>query len=189
MMRDADATEKRKKMLPWFCEEEYTQKPVGAIPAVKVIYQFLKQVFEVGQFNPECCVISLVYINRLIGVTGVPLTQSNWKPGQPTATATAGALSARWQFRHLRSAAPSLAPSSFDDSKFEIRSTSAALTRDGSVVDIFLLSNDPHLLDFARGCSFANLLAHACFPLSLRCRRQSPSPPSSSPRRCGTTLR
>jgi len=37
-------------------------------------------VFEVGQFNPECCVISLVYINRLIGVTGVPLTQSNWKP-------------------------------------------------------------------------------------------------------------
>lgn len=80
MMRDADATEKRKKMLPWFCEEEYTHKPVGAIPAVKLIYQFLKQVFEVGQFNPECCVISLVYINRLIGVTGVPLTQSNWKP-------------------------------------------------------------------------------------------------------------
>lgn len=51
------------------------------IPAVKQIYAFLKQVFEVGQFNPECCVISLVYINRLIGVTGVPLTQSNWKPG------------------------------------------------------------------------------------------------------------
>jgi hypothetical protein len=82
MMRDADATEKRKKMLPWFCEEEYTKKPVGSIPAVKLIYQFLKQVFEVGQFNPECCVISLVYINRLIGVTGVPLTQSNWKPGE-----------------------------------------------------------------------------------------------------------
>jgi hypothetical protein len=105
MMRDVDASEKKKKMLPFFCEESYTQKVVkevrlliaclhfeaycaanGAvcsaqIPAVKQIYAFLKQVFEVGQFNPECCVISLVYINRLIGVTGVPLTQSNWKPG------------------------------------------------------------------------------------------------------------
>ncbi len=58
--------------------------PFVQIPTVKLIYQFLKQVFEVGQFNPECCVISLVYINRLIGVTGVPLTQSNWKPGTDT---------------------------------------------------------------------------------------------------------
>lgn len=80
MMRDADADEKRKQMLPYFCEERYTGKIVKDIPQVKYIYQFLKQVFEVGQFNPECCVISLVYINRLIGVTGVPLTQSNWKP-------------------------------------------------------------------------------------------------------------
>jgi len=80
MMRDIDADEKKKKMLPYFCEENYTGKIVKEIPAVKYIYQFLKQVFEVGQFNPECCVISLVYINRLIGVTGVPLTQSNWKP-------------------------------------------------------------------------------------------------------------
>lgn len=107
MMRDADATEKRKRMLPWFCEEEYTKKPVGAvcharecscesaagrrihetcrcfthsqrsfalsllalaacvlqIPAVKLIYQFLKQVFEVGQFNPEY--VSLTALQRM----------------------------------------------------------------------------------------------------------------------------
>jgi hypothetical protein len=80
MMRDLDQSEKKKKMLPYFCEENYTGKVVKEIPAVKTIYGFLKQVFEVGQFNSECCVISLVYINRLIGVTGVPLTQSNWKP-------------------------------------------------------------------------------------------------------------
>jgi len=80
MMRDVDSDEKKKKMLPYFCEENYVNKVVKEIPAVKYIYGFLKQVFEVGQFNPECCVISLVYINRLIGVTGVPLTQSNWKP-------------------------------------------------------------------------------------------------------------
>lgn len=80
MTRDIDAPETKKKMLPYFCEENYTGKIVKDIPAVKYIYSFLKQVFEVGQFNPECCVIMLVYINRLIGVTGVPLTQSNWKP-------------------------------------------------------------------------------------------------------------
>ena len=80
MMRDMEASDKAKKMLPFFCEENYTGKIVKEIPAVKAISHFLKQVFEVGQFHPECCVISLVYINRLIGVTGVPLTQSNWKP-------------------------------------------------------------------------------------------------------------
>jgi len=80
MMRDVDAPDKKKTMLPFFQEENYTGKPVKEIPPVKFIYSFLKQVFEVGQFHPECCVISLVYINRLIGVTGVPLTQSNWKP-------------------------------------------------------------------------------------------------------------
>ena len=80
MMRDMEASDKAKRMLPFFCEEQYTGKPVKDIPAVKSISHFLKQVFEVGQFHPECCVISLVYINRLIGVTGVPLTQSNWKP-------------------------------------------------------------------------------------------------------------
>jgi hypothetical protein len=81
MVRDIDQPEKKKKMLPFFCEELYTNKVVREVPSVKLIYAFLKQVFEVGQFNSECCVISLVYINRLIGVTGVPLTQSNWKPG------------------------------------------------------------------------------------------------------------
>jgi len=80
MMRDMDAPEEKKKMLPYFHEENYTGKVVKEIPAVRYIYAFLKHVFEVGQFNPECCVISLVYINRLIGVTNLPLTQSNWKP-------------------------------------------------------------------------------------------------------------
>lgn len=79
-MRDVDAPEHKKRMFPAFCEETYTAKVVREIPAVKQIYQFLKQVFEVGQFNPECCVIALVYINRMIGVTGLPLTTSNWKP-------------------------------------------------------------------------------------------------------------
>jgi len=85
MLRDMNASEAKKKMLPYFSEENYTGKPCREMPAVKGIYMFLKQVFEVGQFNPECCVIMLVYINRLIGVTGVPFTRSNWKPVAITA--------------------------------------------------------------------------------------------------------
>jgi len=85
MVRDNDSSEQKKKMLPYFCEEIYTGKPVNEIPTVKYIYSFLKQVFEVGQFNPECCVVCLIYVNRLIGITGMPLTQSNWKPVSVTA--------------------------------------------------------------------------------------------------------
>jgi len=80
MMRDVSASASKKNLLPYFCEEHYTGKEIKEMPNVKTIYTFLKNLFEVGQFHPECCVISLVYVNRLIGVTGLPLTQSNWKP-------------------------------------------------------------------------------------------------------------
>mmetsp|Transcript_31453 Transcript_31453/g.61335 ORF Transcript_31453/g.61335 Transcript_31453/m.61335 type:complete len:249 (+) Transcript_31453:34-780(+) len=80
MMRDIGAPEHKKKILPDFCEEKYTNKVVTEMPPVRGIFDFLNKVFEVGQFNTECCVIMLVYMNRLIGVTGLPLTQSNWKP-------------------------------------------------------------------------------------------------------------
>lgn len=85
MVRDQDAPDAKKQLLPDFDEAHYTGKPIREVPALEIIYAFLKQVFEVGQFNPECCVIMLVYINRLIGVTTVPLTQGNWKPVTITA--------------------------------------------------------------------------------------------------------
>ncbi len=80
MMRDREQAELQKSFLPFFAEEQYTQRLNTEIPTVSAIFGFLKQVFEVGQFHPECCVISLVYVNRLIGVTGVALSASNWKP-------------------------------------------------------------------------------------------------------------
>jgi len=80
MMRDVSADVDKKKMLPYFCEEQYTGKEIKEMPTAKTINGFIANIFQVGQFNPECCIIALVYINRLIGVTGLPLTQSNWKP-------------------------------------------------------------------------------------------------------------
>jgi len=80
MMRDVSADVDKKKMLPYFCEEQYTGKEIKEMPTAKTINGFIANIFQVGQFHPECCIIALVYINRLIGVTGLPLTQSNWKP-------------------------------------------------------------------------------------------------------------
>jgi hypothetical protein len=80
MMRDFVHNERAREMLPYFCEEHYTGVVAREVPSVETICAFLRKVFEVGQFHSECCVISLIYINRLIGVTGVPLTSSNWKP-------------------------------------------------------------------------------------------------------------
>lgn len=31
-------------------------------------------------FRPECCIISLIYINRLIAFTEIPLQPTNWRP-------------------------------------------------------------------------------------------------------------
>lgn len=80
MMRDIDSADRARRTLTFFNEETYTGRPVHESPNVRAVSLFLKNVFDVGQFHAECCVISLVYINRLIGVTTVPLTCSNYKP-------------------------------------------------------------------------------------------------------------
>jgi len=80
MMKDAGANADKLKVHPYFCEEHYTGKEVKEIPSVKTIYNFFKEIFQTGQFSSECCVIMIIYINRLNGVTSLPLTQSNLKP-------------------------------------------------------------------------------------------------------------
>lgn len=39
-------------------------------PSVDNIYEFMKALYDCAQFSPECCIICLVYINRLIAFTG-----------------------------------------------------------------------------------------------------------------------
>lgn len=40
----------------------------------------MSSVFEQAQFSPECNVIALVYINRLMSLSGIPLHAKNWRP-------------------------------------------------------------------------------------------------------------
>jgi hypothetical protein len=72
--------EGRSGILSVFNEENFTQQPVTEAVSQNVICKFIRGVFDVGQFHPECCVIMLIYLNRLISVTQLPVTPSNWKP-------------------------------------------------------------------------------------------------------------
>ena len=40
----------------------------------------MKALYDCAKFSPECLIIALVYINRLIAFTGLPLQPTNWRP-------------------------------------------------------------------------------------------------------------
>lgn len=77
--------------LQFFSEEKYIdEKPedfdegrkqlLRETPTVENIYEFIKALYDCSQFSPECCIICLVYVNRLIAFTGLPLKPTNWRP-------------------------------------------------------------------------------------------------------------
>ena len=46
-----------------------------------IVPNFRKLLFHLTfQFRPECCIICLVYVNRLIAFTDLPLQPTNWRP-------------------------------------------------------------------------------------------------------------
>jgi hypothetical protein len=89
--------EKTKKKLDpcsdmfFFSEEKYIlEKPdefdeariqlLRSAPSVENIFEFIKALFDCAQFSPECCVVSLVYINRIAAFAEMPLQTTNWRP-------------------------------------------------------------------------------------------------------------
>jgi hypothetical protein len=74
-----------------FSEEKYIkEKPeefdelrkamLRETPTMENIYEFMKALYDCAKFSPECCIICLVYINRMIGFTNMPLHPTNWRP-------------------------------------------------------------------------------------------------------------
>jgi len=49
-------------------------------PSEDAIFHTIKSIYGVAEFSPECLVISLLFIERLRTLTGVPLLVSNWQP-------------------------------------------------------------------------------------------------------------
>jgi len=75
----------------FFSEEKYIkEKPeefdeqrkalLRETPTVENIYEFMKALYDCAQFSPECCIMNLVYVNRLIAFTSMPLHPTNWRP-------------------------------------------------------------------------------------------------------------
>lgn len=75
----------------FFSEEKYIQQnpddfdaqrlnQLRETPTIENISEFVKALFDCAQFSPECCIICLVYINRLIAFTEMPLQTTNWRP-------------------------------------------------------------------------------------------------------------
>eukprot|EP00355_Strombidium_rassoulzadegani_P008650 CAMPEP_0168614850 /NCGR_PEP_ID=MMETSP0449_2-20121227/4196_1 /TAXON_ID=1082188 /ORGANISM="Strombidium rassoulzadegani, Strain ras09" /LENGTH=219 /DNA_ID=CAMNT_0008655561 /DNA_START=80 /DNA_END=739 /DNA_ORIENTATION=+ len=93
MLEDQNQGKKIEKdsELFFFSEEKYIQEKPDAFdsqriqllretPTIENILEFIKALYDCAQFSPECCIICLVYINRLIAFTEMPLQPTNWRP-------------------------------------------------------------------------------------------------------------
>lgn len=79
-----------KSDLYFFSEEKYiTEYPIqmddlkkeaSKIPSLDEIIEFIEALYCCAQFSVECCILSLIYINRIIALTGLSVNPRNWRP-------------------------------------------------------------------------------------------------------------
>ncbi len=78
-----------KSDLFYFSEEKYiTEYPISdenkdqptKLPSLDDICEFIEALYNCAQFSVECCVLSLIYINRIITLTGLSINSRNWRP-------------------------------------------------------------------------------------------------------------
>jgi hypothetical protein len=78
-----------KSDLFYFSEEKYLtdndnddrqDRLESKLPTVDDISSFIEALFNCAQFSVECCVLCLIYINRIITLTGFSINPSNWRP-------------------------------------------------------------------------------------------------------------
>merc|ERR1719263_314997 len=50
------------------------------VPTEDMIFHTIRSVFECARIPPECLIVSLVYMERLIAVSGVPILVTSWRP-------------------------------------------------------------------------------------------------------------
>ena len=77
--------------LYFFSEEKYIhdfpdyfdaqkKENIHKIPTTEDIMDFMEALYNCVQFSPECCIICLMYIYRIIALTGLSLQETNWRP-------------------------------------------------------------------------------------------------------------
>ena len=55
-------------------------RPIYEIPSEEEIYEFAHQLFKTVQLSSECSIVCLIYIERLMEASKVPLLASTWRP-------------------------------------------------------------------------------------------------------------
>lgn len=77
--------------LYFFSEEKYIEESPNSFDEQKIelikktpsndeIHDFIEALYNCAQFSPECCILCLIYINRIIALTGISLQPTNWRP-------------------------------------------------------------------------------------------------------------
>ena len=60
-------------------DERFRAPGIGPT-SIDDIYRFINRIYRRAKFSPECIIIALVYINRALVLSGMPLTESNIRP-------------------------------------------------------------------------------------------------------------
>lgn len=65
---------------------DYTKKKIKSknfdytkIPDEDTIFNFLKSIYNVGQLSPECGIMAMAYIDRLLSYTGISFVALTWR--------------------------------------------------------------------------------------------------------------
>lgn len=58
-----------------------TREPIdfNRLPSVAQIYDFVKHIYEIGRLDPECVIMALAYIEKLIEKTQITIDTTNWR--------------------------------------------------------------------------------------------------------------
>lgn len=60
--------------------DEHIRGRQQAHPTTKDIYAWINEIYSAAQMSAECNIIALVYINRALALSGMPLGPQNWRP-------------------------------------------------------------------------------------------------------------
>lgn len=61
-------------------DDDVAKKKKREVPTEETIFHTLRSVYECARFPSECLIVSLVYVERLIAVSEVPLLVTSWRP-------------------------------------------------------------------------------------------------------------
>ncbi len=80
MDHDMCKPEAVREQFPYFkLDSSSTPNTNTDVPSLEVINTFVHDMFFAGGFSAECNIIALVYTNRVISSTGLPILQNNWQ--------------------------------------------------------------------------------------------------------------